>query len=218
MSLPPPRSGISIPDYSQAQTPSSRPSAPSALPSASATEPNAAPSKADDCPPELKKLGECGAPASAQAAGPGAGGPSVLAVLGWVAGGAALLGLPLLPMLWRTRVRGRRLAAGSVLSAWRELGDAAWDVGIAPDESLSPRGAVARIVELGRLEPDATEAVRRVGGAVERALYAPAGADAAYPGLAPDGLLARAGQLAGVSRAARLRARLVPRSAARGGS
>ncbi|MFD5552170.1 DUF3488 and DUF4129 domain-containing transglutaminase family protein [Streptomyces goshikiensis] len=212
---PTPRSGISIPDYSQAQTPSSRPSAPSALPSASATEPNAAPSKADDCPPELKKLGECGAPASAQAAGPGAGGPSVLAVLGWVAGGAALLGLPLLPMLWRTRVRGRRLAAGSVLSAWRELGDAAWDVGIAPDESLSPRGAVARIVELGRLEPDATDAVRRVGGAVERALYAPAGADAAYPGLAQDVLLARAGLLAGVSRAARLRARLVPRSAAR---
>ncbi|MCX4525445.1 DUF3488 and transglutaminase-like domain-containing protein [Streptomyces sp. NBC_01551] len=212
---PTPRSGISIPDYTREQAPSSRPSAPAALPSASASEPNAAPSKADDCPPELKKLGECGGPALSQQAGPGAGGPSVLAVLGWVAGGVALLGLPLLPLLWRTRVRGRRLAAGSVLEAWRELGDAAWDVGIAPDESLSPRGAAARVVELGLLDAEAGAAVHRVAGAVERTLYAPAGADASYPGLADDVLLTRGALLAALSRPARLRARLFPRSTAR---
>ncbi|MCJ1681250.1 DUF3488 and transglutaminase-like domain-containing protein [Streptomyces sp. APSN-46.1] len=212
---PTPRSGISIPDYSRAETPAATPSAPTALPSSNASEPAADPSKADDCPPELKKLGECGGPAATQGAAPGAGGPSVLAVAGWAAAVVALLGLPLLPLLWRTRVRARRLSAGGVLVAWRELGDGAWDVGIAPDEALSPRSAAARVVELGRLEPDAAEAVHRVAGAVERALYAPPGADVSYPGLARDVLLARAGLLAGVSRAARLRALLLPRSAAR---
>lgn len=101
------------------------------------------------------------------------------------------------------------------MAAWRELGDAAWDVGIAPDEALSPRGAADRVVALGSLEPAAADAVRRVSGAVERALYAPPGAEPSYGTLAADVLVARAGLLSGVSRRGRLRALFAPRSAVR---
>jgi hypothetical protein len=136
-------------------------------------------------------------------------------VLGWVGAAVAVLVLPVLPQLWRSRVRGRRLASRDPLEAWRELGDAAWDVGIPPDGALSPRRAAARVAELGRLEPEAAGAVLRVAGAVERALYAPPGAQSAYEDLAGDVLLVRAALLAGVSRGTRLRALLLPRSAAR---
>ncbi|MBT2405939.1 MULTISPECIES: DUF3488 and transglutaminase-like domain-containing protein [unclassified Streptomyces] len=213
---PTPRSGISIPDYSRAQAPTAQPSTPSTLPSQNASEPAAEPSKAEDCPPELKKLGECGGTALKQNTGDGGGGQFLLTLLGWTGAALVVLSLPLLPLLWRTRVRARRLAAGAVLPAWLELGDAAWDVGIAPDEALSPRRAAGRVVELGRLEPDAAQAVHRVAGAVERALYAPAGgAEPVYGDLADDVLRARAGLLAGASRGGRLRALLFPRSAAR---
>ncbi|MFC9299229.1 transglutaminaseTgpA domain-containing protein [Streptomyces sp. NPDC057011] len=211
---PTPRSGINVPDYSRPQAPAAQPSAPAALPSQAAPEPSAAPSKADDCPPELKKLGECGAAAPAQ--GPkGDSGPSVTAVIGWAAGILAVLALPLLPLLWRNRVRARRLGTGEVAAAWRELGDAAWDVGVPPDGALSPRRAAGRIVELGRLDAESAGAVHRVAGAVERALYAPPGSAAAYPTLAADVLRTRAGLLSSASRSTRLRALLLPRSAAR---
>ncbi|OEJ31637.1 DUF3488 and transglutaminase-like domain-containing protein [Streptomyces subrutilus] len=211
---PTPRSGINVPDYSRPQAPTVQPSAPAPLPSQGAAQPSAAPSKADECPPELKKLGECGAAAPRPSAS-GGGGPSVPAVLGWAMVALAALGLPLLPLLWRGRVRARRLGAGEVSAAWRELGDAAWDVGVRPDEALSPRRAAVRVVELGRLDAEAGAAVHRVAGALERALYAPPGAAVSYEGLADDVLLARAGLLAGVGRPARLRALLLPRSAAR---
>ncbi|MEU9231731.1 transglutaminaseTgpA domain-containing protein [Streptomyces subrutilus] len=211
---PTPRSGINVPDYSRPQAPTVQPSIPAPLPSQGAAQPSAAPSKAEDCPPELKKLGECGAAAPRQSAS-GGGGPSVPAVLGWAGVVLAVLGLPLLPLLWRGRVRARRLGAGEVPAAWRELGDAAWDVGVRPDEALSPRRAAARVVELGRLDAEAGAAVHRVAGALERALYAPPGAAVSYEGLADDVLLARAGLLAGVGRPGRLRALLLPRSAAR---
>ncbi|MFD7788445.1 hypothetical protein ACFV4Q_35960 [Streptomyces nojiriensis] len=136
-------------------------------------------------------------------------------VLGWAALAVAVLGLPLLPLLWRTRLRARRLAIGEVLTAWRELGDTAWDAGVVPDGALSPRRAASRIVDLGRLEPEPAAAVHRVAGAVERALYAPPGAEVSYPELAQDVLLARTGLLASADRLPRLRALLLPRSAAR---
>lgn len=211
---PTPRAGINVPDYSRPQAPAAQPSAPAALPSPGAAQPSAAPSKADECPPELKKLGECGAAAPKQSAS-GGGGPSVPALLGWAGVVLAVLGLPLLPMLWRGRVRARRLGAGEVTAAWRELGDAAWDAGVRPDEALSPRRAAARLVELGRLDAEAAGAVHRVAGALERALYAPPGAGTSYAGLADDVLLVRAGLLDGLGRLARLRALLLPRSAAR---
>ncbi|WP_371615484.1 transglutaminaseTgpA domain-containing protein [Streptomyces sp. NBC_00454] len=211
---PTPRSGITVPDYSRTEAPESRPTAPTAAPSASSAQPSAGPSETEDCPPEAKKLGECGAAAAAPGAGSGQG-PSVGTVLAWTAGAVALLALPFLPFLWRRRLRSRRLDSGDVLSAWRELGDSAWDVGIDPDEALSPRGAADRVVTLGRLDPKAAEAVRRVSAAVERALYAPPGAEPSYEGLAPDVLLARTALLARVSRATRLRALFLPRSSAR---
>ncbi|MET9963470.1 transglutaminaseTgpA domain-containing protein [Streptomyces sp. NPDC006326] len=212
---PTPRQGITVPDYSRPRAPAAQPSAPAPLPSSSAAQPSTAPSNADACPPELKKLGECGGAAPHQNAGSGGDGPSAGSVLAWTAGVLAVLGLPLLPLLWRTRVRSRRLAAGTVLPAWRELGDAAWDAGIPPDEALSPRRAAGRIVVLGRLDQEAAQAVHRVAGAVERALYAPPGAEAACESLAADVLLARAALLAGLGRGARLRALLLPRSAVR---
>ncbi|MCX5378836.1 DUF3488 and transglutaminase-like domain-containing protein [Streptomyces sp. NBC_00091] len=212
---PTPRSGISVPDYSRTEAPAPQPSAPSALPSQSASAAAPAPSQSEACPPELKKLGECGGPAAQQDTGAGSGGVPVGAVLGWTAAALAVLGLPLLPLLWRRRLRDRRLSSPDVLAAWRELGDSAWDVNIPPDEALSPRRAAGRVVVLGRLDGDAAEAVHRVAGAVERALYAPPGADVSYPGLAADVRLARAALLAAVGRWARLRALLLPRSAAR---
>ncbi|MFF4429010.1 transglutaminaseTgpA domain-containing protein [Streptomyces sp. NPDC001513] len=212
---PTPRSGINVPDYSRPQTPAAQqPSVPAPLPSQSSAQPSAAPSASAACPPALEKLGECGTPAAAQ--GPTRGdGPSVTTVLGWTAVVLAVLALPLLPLLWRSRLRARRLGTGEVLTAWRELGDAAWDVGVVPDEALSPRRAAGRVVDLGRLDAEAAAAVHRVAGAVERALYAPPGAEVSYPGLADDVLLTRAGLLAAVSRPARLRALLLPRSATR---
>ncbi|MCC0098630.1 DUF3488 and transglutaminase-like domain-containing protein [Streptomyces flavotricini] len=212
---PTPRQGITIPDYSRAEVPAAQPSAPTALPSQGAAQPSAAPSKGDDCPPEAKKLGECGVAAPQTKAGSGGGGPSPQTVLTWTLSIAALLALPLLPLLWRTRLRKRRLAAGQVLQAWQELADAAWDVGIAPDEALSPRRAAARIVELGRLTPEAADAVHRVAEAVERSLYAPPGTEATYAGLGTDVLLARTALLAPLTRGGRVRAVLLPRSAAR---
>ncbi|MER5870581.1 DUF3488 and transglutaminase-like domain-containing protein, partial [Streptomyces sp. NPDC002044] len=156
---PTPRSGISVPDYSRPQAPAAQPSAPAPLPSTGASAPAPAPSAAEDCPPELKKLGECGGPVLRQNAS-GGGGTSPLVVLGWAAAAVAVLALPLLPLLWRTRVRARRLGTGEVAAAWRELGDAAWDVGVPPDGALSPRRAAGRIAELGALEPEAAAAVR----------------------------------------------------------
>ncbi|MFE4638652.1 transglutaminaseTgpA domain-containing protein [Streptomyces sp. NPDC056773] len=214
---PTPRSGITVPDYSRPATPQTQPSAPTAAPSASAAQPSAGPSTADDCPPELKRLGECGPAAGQQSTGAGGDGTSAAAVLAWTAAGILLLSLPLLPFLWRGRLRARRLGSGRVLAAWRELRDAAWDVGIVPDEALSPRGAADRVVSLGRLDAGAADAVRRVAGAVERELYAPPGAEPSYGELTQDVLLARAGLLAGVSRRSRLRALFLPRSAARVG-
>ncbi|OLZ62470.1 transglutaminase [Streptomyces amritsarensis] len=211
---PTPRSGLNVPDYSRTQAPAAQPSAPAPLPSQGAVQPAPVPSASAECPPEMKKLGECGPTAPQQSAARDEG-PSPATVLGWAAVVVAALGLPLLPLLWRSRLRARRLGTGEVLAAWRELGDAAWDVGVAPDEALSPRRAASRVVDLGRLEPDAAAAVHRVAGAVERSLYAPPGAEASYAGLADDVRAARAGLLAAAGRAARLRALLLPRSAAR---
>ncbi|MFD7031253.1 transglutaminaseTgpA domain-containing protein [Streptomyces sp. NPDC059917] len=210
---PTPQRG-NAPAYTRPQTPVSQPSASAALPSPTASAPTPAPSRSEDCTPKQKQLGDCGNAAASAGAGGGAGGVPVGAVLGWSALAVLLLAVPLVPLLWRGRVRGRRLRSGDPLEAWRELGDAAWDVGIAPDEALSPRAAAARIVADGRLEADAAEAVRRVAGAVERELYA---RPDAVVGATESGdvLAVRRALLAALSRPARLRALLAPRSAVR---
>ncbi|MFD9678206.1 transglutaminase, partial [Streptomyces sp. NPDC059981] len=111
--------------------------------------------------------------------------------------------------------RARGLASGGLPAAGRVLGEAAWDVGIPPEGALSPRGAAERVVRLGGLDAEAAQAVHRVAGAVERELYAPPGAEASYPGLSADVLRARTALLASLTRRGRLRALLLPRSAAR---
>ncbi|GHG71917.1 transglutaminaseTgpA domain-containing protein [Streptomyces griseocarneus] len=209
------------PGYTVAQAPTvPDPGAPVPAPSRRSV-PSAAPSADPACPPEQRKLTGCsGAVSRASSAGTG-GSTSPLTVAGFALAALAALALPLLPMLWRIRARARRLGgarspgepAARTLAAWRELTDSAWDYGIPPDDSRTPRMAADRIVATGRLQGPAAEAAGRVATAVERTLYAPHPRPA--EGLAGDVELVRAGLHASAAPGARLRARLAPRSAAR---
>ncbi|MFJ7177734.1 DUF3488 and DUF4129 domain-containing transglutaminase family protein [Streptomyces massasporeus] len=213
----------SIPSYTLPDNPDS--SAPDqARPSQSAsTAPSTAPSASETCTPEQKKLDGGCASESPQAALPtDDDGPKWYAFLVWALAGLAVLALPLAPMLWRLRTRTARLgahgrseadAAPHMLAVWQELTDTAWDYGITPDESLTPRKAAARIVRLGDLDATAAASVHRVANAVEQVLYAPHPRPVA--GLAEDVRRATAGLGAAAGRAARLRALLAPRSTVR---
>ncbi|MBB1246490.1 transglutaminase, partial [Streptomyces durbertensis] len=186
------------------------------------------PAERDACPPELRRAGECDAREQDAAAGAGGGFPWT-AVLLPAAALLVLLAL-LAPLLWRTAVRSRRLGArahaagprAATLAAWRELLDTGWDLGVAPDEAASPRGAAHRLVDGGRLDEEASAAAHRVATAVERTLYAPPAPDpdpatAVGPGpeLAKDVRLVGAAMREHADRRTRLRALLVPRSAVR---
>ncbi|MEW2809425.1 DUF3488 and transglutaminase-like domain-containing protein [Streptomyces massasporeus] len=213
----------SIPSYTLPDNPDS--SVPDqARPSQSAsTAPSAAPSASETCTPEQKKLDGGCASESPQAALPtDDNGPKWYAFLVWALAGLAVLALPLAPMLWRLRTRTARLgahgrseadAAPHTLAVWQELTDTAWDYGITPDESQTPRKAAARIVRLGDLDATAADSVHRVANAVEQVLYAPHPRPVA--GLADDVRRATAGLGAAAGRAARLRALLAPRSTVR---
>ncbi|WP_424887868.1 transglutaminaseTgpA domain-containing protein [Streptomyces sp. XH2] len=227
------------PEYTVAEpSPGAEPGGGPAPPPDRTAVPPSAPKGTDACPPAQKRLGECRSPAApVEGSGPASGGPSAGTVAGVAVAVLAALGLPLLPMLWRRRVRARRLggpgprartapsptpgaaapadaaAAGHTLAAWRELTDSAWDYGIPPDDSRSPRGAAARIVAAGALHGAAAESAGRVAAAVEQVLYAPR--PRPLPGLAEDVECVRAGLHAAAGRGARLRAVLLPRSSAR---
>jgi hypothetical protein len=127
--------------------------------------------------------------------------------------------IPMTPLLWRSRLRGRRLgggrgkAEGLAVSAWREVVDTGWDYGVLPDESETPRRAMNRLVHDGRLSGEAAEAAGSLATAVEQTLYAPH--PRPVPGLAADVHRVRAGLRASASRRTRLRALLLPRSSAR---
>ncbi|MBV2355617.1 DUF3488 and transglutaminase-like domain-containing protein [Streptomyces sp. J2-1] len=164
--------------------------------------------------------------ASTAAAVPSAGGGGGTGPWPWVALAAlaalVLLALPLTPMLWRARARGARLGghgrteegiARHVLAAWRELTDSAWDLGLPPDDALTPRATAERLVAWGRLDAAAGACVHRVADAVEQVLYAPRPRPA--PGVAEDVRRAVAALSASVSGRTRLRARFLPRSAVR---
>ncbi|EFL31519.1 transglutaminase domain-containing protein [Streptomyces viridochromogenes DSM 40736] len=189
----------------------------------SSAAPSAAPSASESCTPEQKKLdGGCGSESPQAALPTDDDGPRWYALLGWALAGLAVLALPLAPMLWRTRTRAVRLgahgrgeadAAPRTLTLWQELTDTAWDFGIPPDESLTPRKAAARIVRLGELDETAAASVHRVANAVEQVLYAPRPRPTA--GLTEDVRRAAAGLSAAVGRGARLRAVLAPRSTVR---
>ncbi|MFJ8886226.1 DUF3488 and DUF4129 domain-containing transglutaminase family protein [Streptomyces sp. NPDC102402] len=213
----------STPEYTRPDVPSQNPSDPALPTDGTTAAPTAAPSASESCPAQMRRQGECGASAAPGAVASGdSGTPAGTAVL-WVLGALVVLTLPLVPMLLRIRVRGRRLgssggrtaadAAARVMAAWREITDTAWDHGIAPDESQTPRKAAARVVRLGGLDGPAVAAVHRLAGAVEQVLYAPEPGTDSAP--AEDVRTVRAGLWASTGRWGRLRATLAPRSAVR---
>ncbi|MEV0846842.1 DUF3488 and transglutaminase-like domain-containing protein [Streptomyces sp. NPDC049954] len=214
----------STPEYTQPEAPSSAASDP-ALPRPSAsTEPSEAPSASEPgCPPALRHQADCSSSATTVAVGSSGGGTSAGVVALIVLAALLVLLLPLSPMLWRRRVRARRLSsavgrspealAARTLGAWQEVVDTAWDHGVVPDEALTPRAAAARIVRLGELDDSAAAAAKRLAVAVEQVLYAPRAEP--VPGLPDEVRRVRAGLRAGCGRRTRWRAELAPRSAVR---
>ncbi|WP_446035074.1 transglutaminase TgpA family protein [Streptomyces olivaceus] len=212
----------STPSYTITDTPGSSVPDP-ALPSEDTeSEPSAAPSTSESCSPQDKKLDACDSETAAALPVADGDGPTWHAALAWSLAVTAVLLILLAPMLWRLRVRARRLGAHGrgeadagphTLAVWQELTDTAWDYGVPPEQSQTPRRAAARIVRLGQLDPAAAAAVHRMADAVEQVLYAPRPRLTA--GLAEDARLAVAGLRAPVGRGTRLRARFAPRSAVR---
>ncbi|GAA2602784.1 transglutaminaseTgpA domain-containing protein [Streptomyces tubercidicus] len=214
----------SIPDYAYPDTPDTRdPGSPAAPEPSRSTAPSDGPSAAPSCGPDERRSGSgsaCVSPHEESGARPPDDGSFPWTIVAMAPAVPLVLLLPVGPLLWRRRIRAIRLAdpdgddpTAGTLAAWRELLDTAWDFGILPDESLTPRKAAARIIRLGDLQPEPAAAARRVAAAVEQVLYAP------HPqpvsGLAPDVQQVRAGLRAGASRGLRIRAQLAPRSAAR---
>jgi transglutaminase-like putative cysteine protease len=212
-----------VPEYTRPETtPGSATPTPSAAPEDDTlTAPKPKPSSSESCAPELRRTNAC-PDDDEPAAAAGGGGPRWPKVLLWSAAALALLLLPLSPMLWRARVRRRRLGTQPrgeadvtphTLRLWREVTDTAWDLGLVPDESLTPRRTAERIARAGELDGPRSDAVHRVATAVERVLYAPRAS--APTGLAADARAVVEALRASASRSARLRAALAPRSAAR---
>ncbi|MEK9519794.1 DUF3488 and transglutaminase-like domain-containing protein [Streptomyces venezuelae] len=208
----------STPSYTQDNTPSGTATGPAQPQESASAQPSVAPSASESCTPQERRLGDCGPEEALAGAETSGGGPDPLTVTLTVVGILAVLALPLLPLLWRRRVRARRLApAGAgvarTLAVWQEIVDTAWDYGVEPDESQTPRRTAARIVERGGLSGEAAEAVHRVARAVEEALYAPS--PRPVSGLAEEATRIRTGLHEAADRRNRLRALLAPRSAAR---
>ncbi|MFC5662060.1 transglutaminaseTgpA domain-containing protein [Kitasatospora misakiensis] len=224
---PTPTRGVQ-PDYSDpVSAPATRPtSQPTVQPQASA--PVQLPSAHPDCDAKLRRTGDCGdRPESAGGAAEESWLLSGKVLTGLVTA-ALLLALLLTPMVWRTLLRRRRLGAGGrrrpggpgpvrltdaqVLAAWDELIDSAWDLGIPPDDSRTPRATARRIAETAELDETATAAAGRVALATERVLYARS-AEVDEP-LAADVRTARNGLRAHAGRRGRVRAVLLPASSA----
>lgn len=138
----------STPSYTITDRPGSSVPDP-AVPSQSAeAEPSAAPSSSDTCAPQDKKLDACPNESAVAVPVTGDDGPKWYALPAWALAGLLVLLLPLAPMLWRLRARAVRLGAHGrgaadvgphTLAVWQELTDAAWDLGILPQESQTPR-------------------------------------------------------------------------------
>jgi transglutaminase-like putative cysteine protease len=218
----------SQPDYTQDPTSANSGSTtPDVPPRNNSAAPSASASASPTCSAKQAQQGDCDPLAVASGRGPKSGGlwgwllgvtgggvlPALLfgAVLLFV--GAAVVIVPLLPLLWRRRVRARRLGQHRVLDAWRELVDTAWDYGVLPDDSETPRRTVARLIREGGLGEAPAQAARRVATAVEQALYAARPHPVA--GLAADIHHVRDGLHHSATRVTRLRAALAPRSAVR---
>ncbi|CAL9431748.1 hypothetical protein SUDANB176_02067 [Streptomyces sp. enrichment culture] len=212
----------SVPPYTVPEAADSTLPDPSLPSRAAPSEPSAAPSESESCSAERRRLGACESESPQAAPVTGGDGPKWSALLVWASAGLAVLVLPLTPMLWRMRTRAVRLgahgrseadAAPHVLAVWDELSDTAWDHGISPDESLTPRKAAARIVRLGHLDQAAAASVHRVADAVEQVLYAPRPRPTA--GLTDDVRRVVAALRSAAGRGTRLRALVAPRSTVR---
>ncbi|MET7987594.1 DUF3488 and transglutaminase-like domain-containing protein [Streptomyces sp. NPDC005281] len=212
----------SVPSYTQTNTPGDAESAAPKPAFSTSAAPSAEPSASASCSPQLRKLAACPDQSSSVAIGPQDDDWPWTRILELTLAGLLVLGVPLLPMLWRTRVRAVRLGghgrteaevAAYTLGAWSEVTDTAWDFGIAPEESQTPRKAAERIVGLGELDAEAEAAVHRLAAAVEQVLYAPHPQPVA--GLANDARQVRNSFRTSASGLARLRALLAPRSAVR---
>ncbi|MER7703951.1 DUF3488 and transglutaminase-like domain-containing protein, partial [Kitasatospora sp. NPDC097605] len=224
---PTPTRGVQ-PDYSDpVSAPATQPTTAPA-PQPGATGPVQVPSANPDCDARLRRTGDCDDRRDTGArADEGVGLPSGKALAG-LGGVLVLVALLLTPMVWRARLRRRRLGPGGrrrpggpgpegltdaqVLAAWDELIDSAWDLGIPPDESRTPRAAARRIAETGELDEASAAAAGRVALATERVLYARS-AQVGEP-LAVDVRTARDGLRARVGRRGRIRALLLPASSA----
>ncbi|MZD06248.1 DUF4129 domain-containing protein [Streptomyces sp. SID5785] len=212
-----------VPEYTQEETPSGDASSSAAPSDDTSAAPSASqPSASQSCSLTERKEGGCNSAAPAAVGGATDDGPPFGTILLVSLAVLLVLVLPLLPMLWRKRIRALRLGAagrtdadvaGRTLAAWRELTDTAWDHGIPPDDSQTPRKAAARVVRLGRLEADAADAVQRIAAAVEQVLYAPRPEPVA--GLGEDVRRVHDGLRGRASRGTRARALLAPRSAVR---
>jgi transglutaminase-like putative cysteine protease len=119
------------------------------------------------------------------------------------------------PAAARQLIRRRRLRASGdaaqAHAAWRELRDNLADYGQTCRASESPRAVAARIGETLQLEPPASEALRRIVVAEERARYA--AAPLSSPGLREDSITVRRALAQRAGRRCRWRARLLPASA-----
>ncbi|MFE4614779.1 DUF3488 and DUF4129 domain-containing transglutaminase family protein [Streptomyces sp. NPDC056747] len=213
----------STPVYTRQETPSGEATGPAQPQQSASAQPSAAPSASESCTPQMRRLGDCGPDTAVGGDFSDGSGSDPLKVALISLGTLLVLALPFVPMLWRTRVRARRLGPGGgrgpedlaarTLAVWQEITDTAWDYGVEPDESMTPRKTAARMVRLGELTGEPADAVHRTARAVEEVLYAPRPVPAA--GLAEEAARIRAGFHASADRTARLRARFAPRSAVR---
>ncbi|NDZ88405.1 transglutaminase domain-containing protein, partial [Streptomyces sp. SID10115] len=101
-----------VPDYTRSDVPSGDTDDPDTPEPSTSSEPSTAPSASDTCPPDQKKQGGCASIAPAIAGGSGGEGPPVAMIVGIALAALLVLALPLLPLLWRTRVRAVRLGSG----------------------------------------------------------------------------------------------------------
>ncbi|QUI31310.1 transglutaminase family protein [Streptomyces alfalfae] len=226
----------SVPEYTRSDVAPDDTSDPDTPEPSASDEPSAAPSASESCSRDQARQGGCAGAVPEAAAGSGDDGPPVGRIVALSVAGLLLLFAFLSPLLWRTRVQSVRLAAGPhgpgpgvrarggagptpeaaaarTLAAWLEVTDTAWDHGILPDDSLTPRKAAARIVRVGRLSAESAAAAHRLATAVEQVLYAPV--PQPVSGLSDDVRRIRQGLRASATRAVRLRATLAPRSTAR---
>jgi transglutaminase-like putative cysteine protease len=130
--------------------------------------------------------------------------------------GLGVLVLLSVPAVTRVVVRRRRWAGAATAreqarAAWADLQDTLVDHGYEWQASDSPRAGVARLVQTRELDPEATEAGRRLASATELARYAPVMPETVSD-LRADVETVRAGLAATASTWARWRARLLPRS------